>query len=350
MSRKKKNRKTGMPSGTLIYTGDIMVENPDVTVLQYNESTLRESLMKGIECKPVAENLITWYDVRGLSNVALIEHIGKFFQIHPLALEDVLNTTQRPKWEDYPTGKFVVVRALRFDVENQDIIHEQIAIFLKRNLVLTFQEDTDDVFKIIRERLINAQGIIRNKGADYLLYAILDWLVDQYFEILDQTDEILEKLETQILTNFTPSVRNRIYHYKRLITEIRRVILPLRDVVIHFSREDAKPIEATENYYFRDLHDHLSRVIEMLDNQRDTLNNLSDLYQAEQMNRANHVMKVLTIVSAIFIPLTFIVGVYGTNFKILPELQHPQGYYYMWAVMIGIAILQLLYFRWKKWL
>jgi magnesium transporter len=350
MSHRKKKRKTGLPSGSLIYTGDIIVENPDVTVVQYNESIFQQSLLKGVECKPIAEDKVSWYDMRGLTNVTLVEHIGKFFNIHPLALEDILNTTQRPKWEDYPNGIFVIVRALRFDVDNQDVIHEQIAIFLRKNLVLTFQEDAEDLFKIIRERLMKTQGVIRYKGADYLVYALLDLLVDQYFEILDQVDDKLEKLETQILTNFTPSVRNRIYHYKRLVSEIRRVILPLRDVIIHFSREETKLVETADNFYFRDLHDHLSRVVEMLDNQRDTLNNLNDLYHAEQSNRANYVMKLLTIVSAIFIPLTFIVGVYGTNFDVLPELHHPKGYFYMWVVMGSIAVLQLIYFRWKKWL
>jgi magnesium transporter len=351
MSRKHKRRKTGMPPETLVYTGDARVENPDVSIIHYNELSISEKLLRGLDCPPSPfENITTWYDVRGLNDVKLIEHIGQVFHIHSLVLEDILNTQQRPKWEDYQNGIFLVVRSLRLKENTFDLIAEQISFFLGSDFIITFQEDKHDIFSNIRDRLHRGQGKIRQKKADYLAYTLLDTIIDEYYLILDKTEEAIELLEDEILRDANKTSRNKIYQLKQLFSEIRRAVLPLRDVIGRFSREEGAFVEHSTNLFIRDLHDHLSQVIENLDNQRDMLTNLYELYNSELSNKSNHVMKVLTIVSAIFIPLTFIVGVYGTNFDILPEIHTQYGYFVMWGVMILIATLQLVYFRKKKWL
>ena len=351
MSKKRKHRKTGLPPGTLVYTGDSQTETSDVTVIQYDETAISEKILRGADaCILEREGMVTWYDVRGLSDVKMIERIGQAFSIHPLALEDVLNTQQRPKWEDYYNGVFLVARAQRIDNETLTIITEQIAFFFGKNFLVSFQEDKDDLFPNIRERLHKSLGKIRQKGADYLTYALIDYIVDGYFLILDKMEEAIEKLENEILNNFKTSVRSDIYHLKRQHAEIRRAVLPMREVVGRFAREDSQYVNASNTVYIRDLYDHLSQISEHIESQRDMLQNLNDLYNAEQSNRANHVMKVLTIVSAIFIPLTFIAGVYGMNFDNMPELRTKNGYYAILGIMIFIAILQLIYFRIKKWL
>jgi magnesium transporter len=347
--RKKHHIKAGLPPGTAVFTGEIKVETTQTTVVQYSETSVKEDILRGLECPLSSDNLVTWFDVRGLSDVALIEHIGRTFTVHPLAIEDVLNVNQRPKWDDYDNGIFITVRALRLN-ENQEIITEQVSFFLEKNVLLTFQEDADDLFKVVRERIKNGQGKVRQKRTDYLMYVLLDCIVDEYITLLEHTEDKIEALETEILNHFTPSVRSQIYRFKQQLSQVRRAVLPMRDVVGRFTREEGEIVDPANQVYIRDLHDHIIRVIETTENQRDMLNNLDDLYNSEQSNRANHIMKVLTILSAIFIPLTFIVGVYGTNFDFLPEIHYRHGYTLMWVLMIFIAVIQLIYFRWKKWL
>jgi magnesium transporter len=351
MSRKHRHKpnKAGLPPGTAIYTGQADAQSV-VNIVQYNDVFFDEKILRGADCALSTTDKVTWYDVRGLNETTIIEHIGQTFQVHPLAVEDILNTSQRPKWEDYPNGIFIIIRALRFNEKTDDFIAEQVSFYLEKQILLTFQEDVDDLFKIIRERLRNEHGKIRQKGTDFLLYALIDCIVDDYISLLEELDDDMETLEIEILTNFNPSVRSRIYKLKRQLTEIRRAVLPLRDVVSRFSREQGEFIDPINQVYIRDLYDHVVRVIETVENQKDMLNNLSDLYNSEETNQANHVVKVLTIVSAIFIPLTFIVGIYGTNFDILPELHYKNAYFWMWGVMIVLGIGQLIYFRWKKWL
>ena len=352
MSKKHRHRsnKAGLPPETAVYTGQSDAQHSVVTIVQYNDVYFDEKILKGLDCPLSTVDKVTWYDIRGLNDVPLIEHIGRTFQVHPLAVEDVLNTSQRPKWDDYPSGIFITLRALRFDKMIDDFVAEQVAFYIEKQVLLTFQEDLDDLFKSVRERLLRAQGKIRNKNTDFLAYALIDCIVDEYIDILDFLEDDIQGIEIQILTNFNPSVRSRIYKLKRQLTEIRRAVLPLRDVVSRFSREEGEFIDSANHIYIRDLYDHVVRVIETVENQRDMLNNLNDLFNSEQTNQANHVVKVLTVISGIFIPLTFIVGVYGTNFDNLPELHYQNAYFWMWGVMALLAIVQLIYFRWKKWL
>jgi magnesium transporter len=353
MSKKKqkhKPSKVGLPPETAVYTGQAEVEQSLVTIVQYNNASFDEKILQGLECPPSPPGKITWYDTRGLNDESLIQHIGQTFDVHALAIEDVLNTTQRAKWEDYATGIFIIVHALRYDKRIGDSVTEQVSFYLEKDILLTFQEDTDDLFLPIRERLSRGLGKIRHKRTDFLVYTLIDFIVDGYINILDGLEDEIETIEIQILTNFTPSVRSNIYKLKRQLTEIRRAALPLRDVVSRFSREEGEFIDPSNQVFIRDLYDHVVRVIETIENQRDMLNNLNDLFNSEQNNQTNHVFKVLTVISVIFIPPTFIVGVYGTNFDILPELHFPNAYFLMWGGMILLTIMQLFFFRWKKWL
>ena len=352
MSNKKRHKQTksGLPPESAIYTGKADIEQSVVTIVQYNGAVIDEKILRGLECPLPTEDKVTWYDIRGLKEVPLIEYIGRTFQVHPLAVEDILNTSQRPKWEDYANGVFIIVRALRLDKERDGFVAEQVSFYLEKQTLLTFQEDTDDLFKSIRERLHREQGKIRLKQADFLLYSLIDNIVDDYINILDYLEDDIEAIEIEILTKFTPSVRSRIYRLKRQLSEIRRAILPLRDVVGRFSREQGEFINSSNKVFTRDLYDHVVRVIETVENQRDMLNNMNDLFNSEQTNQTNHIFKVLTIISVIFIPPTFIVGVYGTNFDILPELHIHSAYFWMWGVIIVLSIMQLIFFRWKKWL
>lgn len=347
--KKKKHLKSGLPPGTAVFTGEHKAEATQTTVVQYNDTTINIEVLRGYDCPKSSDDMVTWFDIRGLSDVPLIEYIGKSFNVHPLAVEDVLNTQQRPKWDDYDNGIFITIRALRLNA-SEEIITEQVSFFLEKDVLLTFQEDADDLFKVVLQRMKNGQGKMRQKGTDYLMYALLDCIVDEYITLLDHLEDKIDGLESEILAHFAPSVRNQIYRLKQQLTQVRRAVFPMRDVIGRFTRETGEIVEPANQVYVRDLYDHVVRVIETVENQRDMLNNLDDLYNSEQSNRANHIMKVLTIVSAIFIPLTFIVGVYGTNFDVLPELHYPHSYTIMWIVMVLIAILQLIYFRWKRWL
>lgn len=352
MSKKKKHKltKAGLPPETAVYTGQAEVEQSMVTVVQYNIATYEEKILKGWDCPLPSEGKVTWYDIRGLNDESLIQRIGQIFDVHPLAIEDILNTTQRPKWEDYINGIFIIIHALRYDKRIGNSVTEQVSVYLERNVLLTFQEDTDDLFLPIRERLNRGLGKIKQKGADFLAYTLLDYIVDGYINVLEDLEDEIETIEIQILTKFTPSVRSDVYRLKRQLTEIRRAALPLRDVVSRFSREQGEFIDPANQVFIRDLYDHVVRVIETVENQRDMLNNMNDLFNSEQTNQTNHIFKVLTMISVIFIPPTFIVGVYGTNFDVLPELHFRYSYFVMWGVIILLAILQLIFFRWKKWL
>ena len=352
MSKKKKIKltKVGLPPETAVYTGQAEVEQSIVTIVQYNSAEYKEKSLKGSTFPLPTVEKVTWYDVRGLNDNVLIERIQQIFEVHPLAIEDILNTSQRPKWEDYTNGIFIIIHALRYDKRIGDSVTEQVSFYLGKDVLLTFQEDTDDLFLPIRERLQRGLGKIKHKGVDFLAYTLLDYIVDGYINVLEKLEDEIVTIEIEILTNFTPSVRSDIYRLKRQLTEIRRAALPLRDVVGRFSREQGEFIDPANQVYIRDLYDHVVRVIESVENQRDMLNNMNDLFNSEQTNQTNHIFKVLTVISVIFIPPTFIVGVYGTNFDVLPELHFPHAYFLMWGAMVSLAIAQLIFFRWKKWL
>jgi magnesium transporter len=349
---KKRKRKTGLPPGTPVYTGEYLAGSPDITAIRYNAERITEQNADNptLATAIMPPRGISWYDVRGLSDVQAVEKLAQQFKIHPLALEDILDVHQRPKWEEYDSGIFITTRALSFDDTALEVKTEQIGIFLGNDFVISFQEDSNDLFPTIRERLHRQKGRIRQRGADYLAYSLLDHIVDQYYLVLDKIDEAIDEFEQAVLTDAERADKRQVYHLKRQLTEIRRTVAPMREAVNKFILTDSSFIRPPTVIFARDLHDHILQISDIIENQRDTLSSLFDLYHSELGQKANHVMKTLTIVSTIFIPLTFIAGVYGTNFEHLPELHWKYAYYAMWGIMTVIAIGLLVYFKIKKWL
>jgi magnesium transporter len=353
MSKKKhhhrKSHKRGLPPGTLVYTGHRPATAAQARTIQYNEATYADRPHYAPELRN--PNAIFWLDIHGLSDTTFVERIGTDFQIHPLALEDVLNTQQRAKLEEYDNGLFVVLHHLRLDCDTLELSSEQIALFAGPDFVLSFQEDPDDTFAPVRRRAEEGLGRTRKKGTDYLTYALADTLVDSYFAVLDDLESQILALEEQLHTQGAePSSKARMFALKRTASDFRHRVTPLREAVTRFYRTDSKFIDESNRLYLRDLVDHVAQILDGIDNQRDVLSNLEALYQAEAANRLNHVMRLLTVISTIFIPLSFIASVYGMNFDNMPELRSPHGYYIVLAVMFSATVGMLAYFRRKRWI
>lgn len=348
--RQKKRKKAGLPPGSLIFTGHKKVENPDVTILKYNENNISELKPSDLELGELEEGFVHWYDVRGLHETALVERFGANFKIHPLVLEDILDIQQRPKFETYKTGFFIIIRSLKWDKETAGIQSEQASIYVGQGFVLSFQETADDIFEAVRERLQSGKGKIRMRAADYLAYALIDSIVDQYYHVLDQLEESIEQLEDDILDGRHKNVKMRIHEQKREVVGLRRSLAPLRDAVNQFGKSEHELITNVTTVFIRDVFDNIVQVVDILESHRDSLTNLQELYLSEISFKMNQVMQVLTIIATIFIPLTFLAGVYGMNFDHIPELHWKYSYFVLWGVMILVTLILLRYFRKKQWL
>ena len=347
---KRKRSKPGSSPGSLIFTGKKRLVDPNVTLVQYNEAEYLEKHEKNHLPSLKAGAFLNWYDIRGLHQIELIEQIGKQYNIHALALEDVLDTQQRPKFEEYENGVFITAQALTFDPVKIELLTEQIAIFSSKDVIISFQEDENELFIPVRDRISTSKGSIRRRGSDYLTYALLDLIVDNYFLILDQVEESIETLEGNIMQRDDIHYKNRIHQLKIVILKLKKIISPLREAISQFSRCDEQHLDEKTSIFVRDLYDHVIQLIDMVDTYRDIITGLQELYLAEISLRMNNVMQVLTIISTIFIPLTFLVGVYGMNFKYMPELYWRWGYFALWGLMLVIVVFMIHYFRRKKWI
>jgi magnesium transporter len=313
----------------------------------YSENQIND--LKGVK-EAYERNTIKWLDIVGLENIKLIEEIGKIFQIHPLTLEDIVNTDQRAKFEDYVSYTLTVVRKIRYS--DSFIGGEQVSILLLRDFVITFQESgSNDCFEPVRERIRKGTGRVRKMGADYLAYVLLDTIVDTYFILLDSVSESIDGIEDRLITGeISKTLFNDIHHHKREIIILRKYILPLRELLILMQRTEHPLIAQTTHLYLRDVHDHVTRIIEIIEFLRELLTDLTEIYLSTNANKMNEIMKVLTIVSSLFIPLTFIVGVYGMNFEYMPELKYRIAYPIIWIVMLLTVAFMLWYFRKRKWI
>ena len=350
---KKRSQKAGLPPGTLIHIGEKKREEPKITILDYDEAQFQEREVKSIEeCFPFKEKpTVTWINVEGLHQVEVLERLGGCYGLHPLVLEDILNTDQRPKMEDYGEYLYIVLKMLYYDDRNGQIEAEQISLILGQNFVLSFQEGKEgDVFGPLRERLRGGKGRIRKMGTDYLAYSLIDAIVDHYFIILERLGERVEFLEEELVTEPTTKTLKEIHNLKREMIFLRKAVWPLREVISGLERGESSLIQQNTQIYFRDVYDHTIQVIDNIETFRDTVSGMLDIYLSSVSNRLNTVMKVLTIIATIFMPLTFLAGVYGMNFKYMPELEWRWGYPFVWMVMIAIGIVMLIYFRKKKWL
>ncbi|MCC6459241.1 MAG: magnesium/cobalt transporter CorA [Saprospiraceae bacterium] len=352
MSRKKhKNiRKKGLPPGTLVYTGS-RSENPSsVMTVWYNEAQYAEQA----GCNPDWRHRqpgVLWLDVRSLSDTTLVGQLGQEFELHPLAIEDILDTQQRAKLEEYDNGLFFTIHNFRLESSPLELVSEQIALYMGPNFVLSFQEDPDDTFLNIRKRAQEGIGRLRKKNADYLTYALLDTIIDNYYLVLDDIENQLLDIETVLHnTGADASCRSRIFDLKHIIKQFRHRIIPLRDAVTRFYRSDCPFVDEVNRPYLRDLTDHVAQILDSIDNYRELLAGVESFYQAEVSNRMNNVMRLLTIISTIFIPLSFLAGVYGMNFDNMPELHWRYGYFTILGLMFSASIGMLYYFRRKRWL
>jgi len=349
---KKRSRKSGLPPGSLVHIGERKVRTPKISIIDYDEAKFWEERSKKIEeCFVFKERpTITWVNIDGLHQTSLLEALGDCYGFHPLVLEDILNTDQRPKIEDYGDYLYIVLRSLEYNERKKEIESDQISIILGRNFVFSFQEKEGDTFDAVRERIRTGKGRIRKMGADYLVHALLDSIVDNYFFILEKLGERIEFLEEQLVTQPTSETLRTIHGLKRELIFLRKAVWPLREVVGSLERGESPLIQESTRIYLRDLYDHTIQVIDNVETFRDMIAGILDIYLSSVSNRLNTVMKVLTVIATIFMPLTFLAGIYGMNFKFMPELEWRWGYPLLWGVMVATGISMMIYFKKKKWL
>ncbi len=341
----------GLPPGTLIHVGKKRMEKVSISLMDYNDKNLIEKNEISVkECKTFADSQgVTWINVDGLHDPEVIEKIGADFNIHPLLLEDVMNTEQRPKVEDFGKYMYFTLKMVYLDGRKR-ICVEQISIILGDTYVISFQEQTGDVFETIRQRLRDKKGRIRSQKADYLAYSLIDSIIDNYFVILESIGEVIEELEEEVVEQPTRKTLQNIHMLKRNMLYLRRSVWPLREVISYLQRSESDLIEDNTGFYLRDVYDHTIQVIDTLESFRDMVSGMLDIYLSSISNKMNEVMKVLTIIATIFIPLTFIAGVYGMNFKFMPELQWKWGYFVTLGVMLVVVIGMIIFIKRKKWL
>lgn len=341
--------KHGLPPGQLIYTGERDQHTTVVHQLQYDEHTCRHMESPVEFGRQIGEN--TWTDVCGLQDTALIGRLGQAYGVHPLALEDVLDTHQRAKMESYEDHVFFILHRLHFDAECRELYSEQISLYAGEGFLLSFQEDPDDTFREVRKRLEENLGRIRKRHVDYLLYTLIDVVADGYFNALEDIDRHIVELEERIHSaDRDRHPRQHIYELKGLLGHFRSKVMPMRDAITRLHRSESPIIAETTRPYIRDISDHIQQVLDILDSQREMLSNIENLYLAEAGNRMNEVMRFLTVINTIFIPLTFIAGVYGMNFENMPELGMDYAYFAVLGFMAALVGGMLLYFRRKGWL
>jgi magnesium transporter len=348
---KKRSQKTGLPAGSLVHIGERKTEKTAISIINYNQESFQEIGLEQLEhhVASMGEGSVTWINVRGIHEKAVIENIGKLFSLHPLLLEDIMNTDQRPKMEEYEDYLFIVMKMLSSEGMPNLIKDEQIAIVFGHGFLISFQESVPDEFSHIWEMIKNGRGRIKRMGSDYLAYSLMDVVVDNYFAVMESLGEEIEGLESELIRNPKQETLRSIHRLKREMIFVRRSIWPLREVVGDMERRGSAMIHESTTIYLRDIYDHIIHVIDTTETFRDIIAGMIDIYLSSVSNKMNEIMKVLTIIATIFIPLTWIVGIYGMNFDYMPELRAKIGYPIVMAIMVVIGLLMLLYFKRKKW-
>ncbi len=342
----------GTAPGTLVHTGPRKVDEVRIQLIDYDADSLVERTLQRVEdCIPYAdEPPVSWINIEGLHDVSVIGTVGDHFRVHRLALEDVLSTSARPKAEAYEDNFLVIVKMLTFDEETDSVVSEQVSFIVGHSYLLSFQERYGDVFEPVRVRLREAQGRIRTRGTDYLAYALVDALVDGYFRILETIGDRIEALEELVFTDPSLELMHRIHHLKREMLIVRRAVWPLRETIGQLYRGEVPGVTEETQLFLRDVYDHAVQVIDTVETLREVLSSALDLYMSGVSNRMNEVMKVLTIIATIFIPLSFIAGLYGMNFEYMPELGFRWAYPALLSAMAAIAGGMLWFFHRKGWL
>jgi magnesium transporter len=345
-------KKPGSAPGTLIPVGERKIDRSRITLLDYDAQQLQEKEVSDIrEVLPLKDApTVTWVNIDGLHDMDLIRRTGELFGIHPLTLEDIVNTGHRPKMEEFENYLLIVFKMLYFDDAKDRIETEQVSLVLGERFLLSFQEIPGDVFVPVRERLRKGKGRIRKSDCSYLAYALIDAVVDHYFLVLEVLGEKIEDLEQNLLSDPTRDGLRTLYELKRELIYFRKQIWPMRELLSNLAKEESAFVDPSINVFLNDVHDHTIQVIDTLESFRDVLSGLLDVYLSTVSNRMNEVMKVLTIIATIFIPLSFIAGVYGMNFEYMPELKWRWAYPVLLLILFGIFVGMLLWFKRKKWL
>lgn len=346
----KRSKKTGLPPGTLVHIGERRPGKVTLQVFHYNAGGCEELQPDHAgQLSPPVDESVVWINVGGVHNLDVLETLGKQFSLHPLLLEDVANTDQRPKLDDYEDYLFLVVKMLLL-TERKEIAVEQVSFVLGRNYVISFQENGSDVFQPVRERLRGGKGRLRPSEADYLLYALVDAIVDQYFAVLEFMGERLEAVQQAVIDDPQPETLNSIHALKRQLLFLRRAVWPLRDVMNNLSRSDCAFLHEPTKVFFRDVYDHVVQIVDTIETLREMVSASLDIYLSSVSYRLNAVMRVLTVITTIFMPLSFIASIYGMNFEYMPELKSRWGYPLVIAVMAAVGVGMLVLFRKKRWL
>ena len=349
---KKTSEKAGLPPETLIYIGEKKTAEIKITIISYDEKEFQETEAKTVEeCFPFRDKPgVTWINVDGVHQPEIVKKLGDYFGIHPLALEDILNTDQRPKMDDFGNCIYIVLKMLNYDDERNEVVAEQISLILGQNFVISFQEKESDVFNRIKGRIRDEKSRIRKMRADYLAYALIDAIVDNYFVILEKFEEMIDLLEEGLVTSPTEEALQTIHILKREMVVLHKSVWPVRNVISGLEREESSLIQEPIRVYLRDVYDHTVRIIDTTEMLRDMVSGILDVYFSSVSNKMNEVMKVLTIIATIFIPLTFVASIYGMNFKYMPELEWAWAYPLILLALFVTGISLIFYFRRKKWL
>jgi magnesium transporter len=356
-SIRRRSKKAGLPPGTPVHVGEKRSEAVKITIIDYDRDNFEIRETQTVEeCFNYRDKAaVTWINLDGLHDVSFTENICNCFEIHPLIIEDILNTEQRPKIDIFDKYIFIVIKMHLWDENAKEIKVEQISLIFGNNFVLTFQEIQGDVFEAVRERIKNGKGKIRGLKADYLAYVLIDTVIDSYFKVLENVGDEIENIEEELITNPIPQTLNKIHVLKREMIFLRKSVWPLREIINKLEREESSLIQDSTNIYLRDLYDHTIQIIDTVETFGDVISGMLDVYLSSVSNRLNEIMKILTTFAAIFIPLTFIVGLYGMNFNTqsspfnMPELNWYYGYPFALIIMVVVGISMFIFFKKKRW-
>jgi len=361
ISKKRLSKKSGMPPGSLVYVGDMDIDasnldKPIVTLMAYDAADLTEKLLiaEDLSAFKLSDYIGTgkklWLNIHGVHDAAIIQQVGDLFNLHPLVLEDILNTEQRPKIDEFDDYVFLETRSFKYEKASMIMDSEQVSFVLGRDYLLTFQERSTGIFEPVRARMRASRANIRELGVDYLAYALLDSVVDRYFNVLEEVGDASEALEEVLLTRPTNAELQNIHHLKQMSVELRRAVWPLREVINNLIRNENNFFKQSTMPYLRDIYDHTVNFIESLESIRDNLSGMMDIYMASMSNRVNLELRALTVVTMLFMPATLISGVFGMNFDTMPWLKEANGFWWAIGLMVSIASIMILIFWRRQWL
>ena len=350
-SSSQRSSKSGLPPGSLIHIGQKKVKKVKISLIDYGPEEYEEKDIDNIEqCFPYKDDhTITWINIDGIHDTMILKKLGECFGFHPLILEDILNTQQRPKLEDFTDYIYFVLKTIEYNSKTNAVSLEQVSIILGKNYVISLQEKPLKIYEPIRDRIKKDKSKIRNAGSDYLAYLLIDSIIDNYFSVLEKTGERIEHVENKLVTNPTQKTLKAIYDLKRNMLYMRKSTWPLREIISKLERGEISLINESTRIYIRDIYDHIIQVIDTIETFRDMLSGMVDIYLSSMSHKLNEIMKVLTIISTIFIPITFIASIYGMNFRFMPEITWKWGYLAVWAIILFIIVYMIIYFKRKKW-